>query len=70
MARINYEKEWQRIITNLERTEIRLLRELEMSKADDEHADAAGKLEQVRTQMIQARAQLAVLDERRRARQG
>lgn len=70
MARINYEKEWQHIVTHLERTEIRLLKELEMSTADDERADAAGKLEQVRAQMIQARAQLTILNERRRVREG
>jgi hypothetical protein len=70
MARINYEKEWARIVTNLERTEIRILKELEMSGADDERADAAGKLEQVRAQLAQARAQLATLSERRRQREG
>ena len=70
MASINYEKEWSRIVTNLERTEIRLIKELEMSGADDERADAAGKLVHVRTQLAQARAQLATLSERRRQREG
>jgi hypothetical protein len=69
MSRINYEKEWQRIITSLELNENRLLKELEIAKAEDERTDAKAKLEQVRAQMIQARAKYASLNECRRARE-
>ena len=61
MAKINYTKEWQRIVTTLERTEVRLLKELELSGADDERADATTKLEQVRTQLAHARNEVARL---------
>jgi predicted metalloendopeptidase len=68
MPSINYEKEWLRLITNLERSEARLLKELDLSTAEDERADAATKLERVRAQLAQAHADLAAYYERQRAK--
>ncbi len=58
MARINYTKEWLRIVTNLERTEARFVLELELAGTDEERHDAEVKLRAVRKQLAHARGEL------------
>ena len=58
MGRINYTKEWQRIITTLERTEVRFVRELTLSATDEERNEARAKLKQIRSQLAHARREL------------
>lgn len=58
MGRINFTKEWQRIITTLERTEVRFVRELTLSATDEERNEARVKLKQIRSQLAHARREL------------
>ena len=55
MARINYTKEWQRIIINLERTEARFIQELYAVGTEEERNVTVAKLLQVREQLAHAR---------------
>ncbi len=58
MSRINYTKEWKRIVTNLERTEARFVQELALSGTEDERQDARARLKRVRIQLAHARREL------------
>ena len=61
MGTINYAKEWQRIAMRLEWSVIRLTKQLEAAETDEERAPIIAKLERIRVQIEEARAEAARL---------